>query len=308
MQWLKEACNGQKHCLKNSVDTFLDYIYITHTQSDETKENYRKDVNQFISYLDGADVLNLSQDIGYGYLNALYESGLAPASVSRKISALRSYMRFMQANYGALHNPFHSIRVRQAQRKLPAFLSRIEVETLLMSCEDSFSGVRNRALIELMYACGLRVSEVCDLKLSNVNFVDRSIHVIGKGNKERVLFFYESFKDVLMYYVDHVRSTFTSDAANDYVFVNQKGNKLTPRGIQFIVKEQGVKASLRMAVHPHMLRHSFATHLLDNGASLRIVQSLLGHESISTTQIYTHVSMDTLRRNYDRAMDKIILT
>ncbi|AMC93504.1 recombinase XerC [Erysipelothrix larvae] len=294
--------------MNETLNTFLNYIYITHTQSEETKSSYRRDILQFIDYIEDEDLMNLPHDIGYSYLNALYEFGLEPSSIARKISCLRSYMKFLQANYGALTNPFDSIRIRRGRRKLPSFLSRNDLENLFSSCEQDVLGLRNRALFELMYACGLRVSEACNLILSDINTNDHSLIVRGKGNKERVLFYYESYAKVFDAYLKQSRVQLVDDTSNQSVFLNNKGNPLTPRGVQYLLKKQSEIAGLRESVHPHMLRHSFATHMLDNGAGLRIVQSLLGHESISTTQIYTHVSIDTIKRYYNKAMENVDLT
>lgn len=289
------------------LENFLRHIKITHTASEHTYESYKNDVSQFIDYLEGEDILNLDQNLGYSFMNLLYEMELASSSIARKVSANRSFMRFLQLNYGAMTNPFDQITVRQTEKKLPKFLMFSELQQLIESCDDTDLGYRNRVMIELMYACGLRVSEVCDLKISEINLQDRTLLVLGKGEKERYLFFYESLIPRLNHYIVEIRSKLIK-TEHDYLFVNQRGNQITPRGVQHILKEQGVKANLKMKLHPHMLRHTFATHLLDNGASLRVVQSLLGHESISTTQIYTHVNMDKLKKTYETAMKNVKVT
>ena len=289
------------------LDNFLKHIKMTHTASEHTEESYKNDVSQFLEYLEGEDLLKLDQGVGFSYVNALYEMELASSSIARKISALRSFMKFMQLNYGATRNPFSAITVRQSQKRLPNFLMYSELETLITSCDDTDLGLRNRVLIELMYATGLRVSEACNLQIQDMDIENRTLRILGKGNKERILFFYESLQDLLKAYIRESRSRLMDDA-HDCLFVNGKGKPLTSRGVQYILKTQGEKANLRMHLHPHMLRHTFATHLLDNGASLRIVQSLLGHESISTTQIYTHVNMDKLKRVYETAMDNVKVT
>lgn len=289
------------------LSNFLKHIKITHSASEHTDESYRHDIEQFLEYLEGEDLLNLNQGLGYAYVNALLEMKLAQASIARKISSLRTFMKFMQLNYGALSNPFTSISIRQSHKKLPGFLMIRELEDLLTSCDETDLGKRNRVLIELMYACGLRVSEAVNLKIKDLDIKNRTLMVVGKGDKERYLFFYESLAPRLIHYIDVVRNKLL-DQEHGYLFVNNRGEPLTSRGIQHIMKVQGQKAGLRMHLHPHMLRHTFATHLLDNGASLKIVQSLLGHESISTTQIYTHVSMKKLKAVYEAAMEDIEVT
>ena len=296
--------NSNEHYLEQ----FLKQIRVSNTASEHTETNYRLDVMQFFDYIEDEDLMDLDRSIGYGFVNALYETGLSSSSVSRKMSVLRSFMKFMQMNYGAKSNPFTNITIKSTKQRLPQFLMFTEVESLLMSCDSSDLGIRNRALIELMYACGLRVSEASELRIHDIDFNDRSILVLGKGSKERYLFYYESLSSVLDVYINEVRPRLMKDVKHNYVFVSNHGKQLSSRGIQYIMKVQGEKAGLRMHLHPHMLRHSFATHLLDNGASLRIVQTLLGHESISTTQIYTHVSTDRLKKSYDEAMKHINLT
>jgi integrase/recombinase XerC len=290
------------------LENFLLQIKISNTDSKYTEINYRRDVTQFIEYLEAEDLLDLDTKIGFSYISALYETGLAQSSVSRKVSSLRSFMRFIQLNYGAKNNPFINIRIKRTSSKLPSFLMFSEVEQLLGSFDQSDLGFRNRVLVELMYACGLRVSEASGLRMRDINFDDRSILVMGKGSKERYLFYYESLSPLLAQYIETIRPNFLKGSTTDYLFLNRSGKPLSDRGIQHIFKVAGERAGLRTHLHPHMLRHSFATHLLDNGANLRVVQMLLGHESISTTQIYTHVSTETLRKSYNDAMNKIDVT
>ncbi|MEG0327914.1 MAG: tyrosine-type recombinase/integrase [Erysipelothrix sp.] len=282
------------------------HIAITNTSSEHTADAYYRDVSQFLEFIGSHNVLEVDDKLAYSYLNELYESGLSSASVARKISSLRSFYKFLQQNYGALVNPFIHIKIRKQSRKLPQFLMFDEIEKLLLSCDDSNLGIRNQILIELMYACGLRVSEVCNLKCKDIDTSERVVRVIGKGNKERILFYYDALNPKLMNYLNVVRPKLSKEG-EDFVFVNGQGKPLTTRGVQYILEKQSEKAGLKIKVHPHMLRHSFATHLLDNGASLRIVQELLGHESLSTTQIYTHVSMKRIKDAYDEAMKKMPL-
>ncbi len=289
------------------LDEFLRHIATTSTASEHTEDAYRRDVSQFLDTIGSENILSLKQEDAYNYLNVLYENGLSGASVARKISSLRSFMKFMQMNYGAATNPFVNIKIKRQSRKLPKFLMYEEIEKIILSCDTDDLGIRDALMIELMYACGLRVSELVALRLSDINFEERSLTIIGKGNKQRYLFFYESLLPKFERYLKDTRPNFIKEDT-DVVFLNSRGKALTPRGVQFIFEKIGKKAELRMKLHPHMLRHSFATHLLDNGASLRVVQMLLGHESLSTTQVYTHVSLQRLKESYDYAIEKIPLT
>lgn len=270
-----------------------------------TQTGYRGDVAQFLEYVGSLDVMDLDQRYAYDYLDVLYSQSLSPRTVARKVSAIKSYFKFLQRNYGAKRNPFSAIKIKQRARKLPKFLMHDEIERLLLACDNDANGIRNQVMIELMYACGFRVSELIHLQLHDINLQERSIRVIGKGNKERMLFFYESLKDKLEIYIARVRPTLLNQEDPGYLLINHRGGPLQERGVQYIVRELGVKANLRTRVHPHMLRHSFATNLIDNGASLRMVQVLLGHESLSTTQIYTHVSMQKIREDYDKAIKEM---
>lgn len=281
------------------------HIEVTNTASDHTLEAYGRDVSQFLDYLGSMDLLKVDTHYAYDYLDVLYSQKLAQRSISRKVSALRTYFKFLQMNYGAINNPFRGIKVKTTSKSLPKFLMFDEIQKLLYVCGNDSLGFRNQLLIEMMYACGLRVSEVTNLKLKDINLNDRSIHVTGKGNKERKLYFYEALLPKLYRYLDDIRLTIGDANSSEYLFTNAKGKQLTSRGIQFILESISSSAGLKYKVHPHMLRHSFATHLVDNGASLRMVQVLLGHESLSTTQIYTHVSLQKLRDDYDKAIQQI---
>lgn len=295
--------------MKHYLNEFLRHISATNTASDHTRDAYSRDVTQFLDFLDESDdLLSLDTDIAYNYLNELYNAKLSSTSVARKISTLRSFFKFLQMNYGAQINPFSSVKIKQGSRSLPNYLTVEEMNALLLSCSDDNLGIRNQVLIELMYACGLRLQECTNLKMSDISIRDRKLSIIGKGNKERTLFFYESLAIKLDNYIKVIRPQLLKDKQNDTLFLNTHGNPISRRGVQFVLEKQGKEANLRMHLHPHMLRHSFATHLLDNGANLRIVQTLLGHETLSTTQIYAHVSLSKIKDAYDSAMKNLPLT
>ena len=168
---------------------------------------------------------------------------------------------------------------------------------------DNDEDIRNRAMFEIMYACGLRVSEVVSLRVDDIDLNDHVLRVIGKGSKERIVPFYDEAGDFLKLYLNQVRKKWC-DEKERICFLNLKGNPLTTRGVQYILDKVVLKSNLLLKVHPHMFRHSFATHLLDNGADLRVVQELLGHSSLSTTQIYTHVSREHLKNTYEKAFPR----
>ena len=294
--------------MNSYLKEFLSHISASHSASSHTEDAYAFDVEQFIEFLENDDLMSVPVETAYSYVNELYKMEMSSSSVARKISALRSFYKFLQVNYGVAVNPFSTLKIRQQSRTLPKYLMFEEVRELLDSCEKTDLGIRNRVLIEVMYACGLRVHEASELKLSNFDFEDRSIRIVGKGDKERLLFYYGALSSRLEKYIENSRFNLLTGKQHNYLFVNSKGDPLSVRGIQYLLEKQGEVCGLRQKLHPHMLRHSFATHLLDNGASLRIVQTLLGHESLSTTQIYTHVSLSKIKKVYQEAMEKIPLT
>lgn len=283
------------------IEDFLKYIQMQNSASVHTQDAYHRDTLQFVEYLEGESIFEVDKDTTYAYVNMLYESGLSIASVHRKVSTLRSFYIYLQIHRKELENPFQKIKMPKRKRNLPDFLMYEEVLQLMESCSNDKLGTRNKLMIELMYATGLRVSEVANLKLADINLLQRSIRVVGKGDKERILFFYPSLSKKISIFIEE-------NGIEEFIFLNHHGNPISSRGIQHLLEKQGIQAGLNKKVHPHMLRHSFATHLLDNGANIRFVQTLLGHESLSTTQIYTHVTTSHLKEVYDKAMDTVSLT
>ena len=287
---------------------FLTHIDLSNTRSVHTRDAYQRDLIAFEHYLidlgiqefkdvDKATILRYIEK-----LNRQKTGGLKNSSLSRKISSLRSFYKFLLTQGRVDRNPVHGILLPSKEKHLPDFLLFEEVNRLFESFDLSdVNQLRNRALFELMYACGLRVGEAVTLTLSAINLSQRTLRFVGKGSKERMVPFYTDASVILQRYLKESRPILMAQKAHDRVFVNQKGEPLTPRGVEYLLEKSALAAGLTHAVHPHMLRHSFATHLLDNGADLRLVQELLGHSSISTTQIYTHVTLDRLRETYLKA-------
>lgn len=289
------------------LDEFMDTISANNSGSQHTESAYRNDVSQFLVFYETVDLDALRLNDAYDYLEHLYQMGLSSVSVARKVSSIRSYFDFLQLHYGHVHNPFSHIQIKQQSRTLPRLLTHREIDTLLLSCEDDDFGFQTEVIIELMYACGLRASELINLRLRDMNLHERSLKVVGKGEKERVLFFYESLQEKLKIFLEKTRVHIVEDE-HDFLFADRKGKPMSASQLSYLLKKQGEIANLQQALHPHMLRHSFASHLLDNGASIRVVQTLLGHASLSTTQIYTHVSLSKIQKAYYAAMDDIKLT
>lgn len=266
--------------------------------SENTRSAYRKDIQQFIDFLkqENIEVFDVDYRIISNYLYQLNGlNQLKNSTISRKLSALRSYYSYLCEFKSCVHHPFLNIKNPKLNQPLPEFLFVEEMDFFLESIniEEDF-GFRNRIMFEIMYACGLRVSEVSNLKVQNIDLSNQIVRVLGKGSKERIVPFYDSLKELIIQYIHQ-------NEIKDYLFLNKSGKKITPRGIQYTLDKCALLANFKMKLHPHMFRHSFATHLLDNGADLIVLQQLLGHESIKTTQVYLHVSNDLLKKEYYQA-------
>ncbi len=284
---------------------FLEYSSTYNTNSKHTRDAYKRDITKFIDFLIANDIsdfnqvdINLASDFMMQLKDGRFsEKQLSSASISRNLSSLRSFYFFLIEFYGVKINPFSLIKNGKGKRKLPDILLYEEVITLFESIDISNPiGLRNRVMLEVMYACGLRVSELCNIKVVDVDLNQRFIRVIGKGNKERIVPFYPLVGKLISKYLNEVRAIYYS--VSPELFIKENGRPLSTRYVQLMVEKLGRQAYLSVAVTPHMFRHSFATHLLDNGADLRIVQELLGHQNLSTTQIYTHLGIDHLKKTY----------
>ena len=230
-------------------------------------------------------------------------TALSNSSYARNLSSLKSFYKYLNRSEGVRHNPVRLFKGASTRRKLPEFLTFDQMDTMLNSFDlTKPSEIRDRAIMEVMYACGLRVSECATLEINKINLKESYLSVLGKESKERMIPFYPRCRKVLELYINEARPELLKDKEDPGIlFLNQHGKSITSRSIQNICEKRGELANLNIHVHPHMIRHSFATHLLDNGADLRVVQELLGHENLTTTQIYTHVTQDRLQRVVDEA-------
>ena len=277
--------------------------------SNYTVLNYINDVNDFRKFLldNGfGSCLEISQNVARYYLSYMNkEVSFKASSVSRKLSSLRGFYKFLMAEKIVDINYFSEVSSPKGDKTLPKYLFDEELDKLIESIDlSTATGKRDHAILEVMYATGVRVSELCTIRLMDIDYYTNSIIVMGKGSKERYLPFHEKAKSAILDYIEFGRGELLKrnkrEVPNE-LFLNFKGGALTPRGVRLIMDELTQKASLNMKVHPHMIRHSFATSLLNNGADLRTVQELLGHVNLSTTQIYTHVSMEKLKEAYNNA-------
>ncbi len=275
--------------------------------SSYTLRNYRTDLEDFLLALAGweIDLLSAGRSDLRRYLAVQQASGIAPASVRRKVSTIRSFYRWLRIEGELENDPFYGVQGPKTPRRLPHVLSSGDIDRLIAAADETQpAGLRDRALMELLYAAGLRVSEVAGLDVRDVDLRQATVRVKGKGSKERVGVFGEPATVALERYLKTARPELAS-GKNDALFLNRSGGRLTVRSVQTLVRKYALKAALPEEVHPHLLRHSFATHLLDGGADLRVVQELLGHESPNTTQIYTHVTENAKRRAMEDAFEQL---
>ncbi|WP_249869795.1 tyrosine recombinase XerC [Oceanobacillus saliphilus] len=285
-------------------EAFVEYLQIEKNASPYTVKYYRNDLEIFFEFLDREGIRDLNEvgqrDIRI-FLTNLYDKQLGRRSVSRKISSLRSFYRFLEREEMVNDNPFVNIYLPKASKTVPGFLYKEELEKLFeVNDMTKPLGQRDQAILELLYGTGIRVSECQGLSLRDVDFSIGTIFVKGKGRKERYVPFGRFAEIALETYIHdgRVKLLEKADTSSESVFLNARGKPLTTRGIRTILNKIVERAALTVHVHPHKLRHTFATHMLNEGADLRTVQELLGHESLSSTQIYTHVTKDHLRDVY----------
>lgn len=295
--------------LKNNdqlIAKFVDYLKNERIYSENTVTSYLSDLTEFQHFLaknGGFETWDkvTRRDVEL-FLQELTNNNASQATKSRKMSTLRSFFGYLNKRDILEIDPTETISLRNSEKKLPEFFYRNELKKVF----DSLQGnkpltLRNKAMFELFYATGMRVSELANLKLDQIDFDLKLILVHGKGNKDRYVAFTNQAKVALKNYLDRGRGQLLEKSEDKgYVFLNNRGKKLTSRGIEYVMQKVFTDAGVGGRVHPHMLRHSFATELINNGADLRSVQELLGHESLSTTQIYTHVSMQHLQNDYQK--------
>jgi len=288
------------------LSEFLLYLKVEKRYSPHTLLSYRKDLDQFCEYLNEylGSVAVLS-DIDLmavrGFVNHLHQSGFEKASIARKLASLRSFFHFLCRQGHMTQNFASAVRSPRLPRKLVSVLQAEEMTNLLdIDFGTSAVGIRDRAIFELLYATGLRIGELTTLQLRDIDFDSRVISVLGKGNKERIVLFGSKAAEALRDYLT-VRSELIQGTDPHFLFLNQHGRRLSETRIRQILDSHVKALALQKKISPHTLRHSFATHLLQSGADLRLIQELLGHSSLSTTQKYTHLNMEQLLKTYQKA-------
>ncbi|GEL14394.1 tyrosine recombinase XerC [Pediococcus cellicola] len=290
---------------QNKIKLFLEYLQVERQYSDQTVKAYRSDLEEFCTFLAQNGGEKPFKEIDHldvsVFMTHLFDQNYSRTTVSRKLSSLRSFYNFLAKNDLVTSNPFKSIKLKKHQNQLPRFFYQKEMNALFEAANsDSALAPRDTALLEVLYGTGIRVSECASLKWANVDFSLRMMLIRGKGDKERYVPFGQYCDNALRIYQASCEKPLMSKyhKKHDYVFVNHYGDPITATGIEYVLNQIIAKSSLTSHIHPHMLRHTFATQLLNNGADLRTVQELLGHSSLSTTQIYTHVTPENLQSNY----------
>lgn len=283
---------------------FLDYLERERNYSKQTIVSYKEDIGLFFVFLANEDIAMDDVDLPVirNFLSQELEKGISKRTCKRRLSALRLFYSFLLREEYVKDNPFYYIDAPKVETKYPDTLYKDQIEKLFeKNAERSDKlAIRDQAILKLLYYSGLRAAELIGLEMHMINMRDRVVRVMGKGRKERLVPFSEDCKKSLENYLTNLRPELFKKGhpPSMKVFLNNQGKELTNRGLEYILKKVEEKAGVELHLHPHIFRHSFATHLVDNGADLRIIQELLGHKSLNATQVYTHISEESMKSNY----------
>ncbi|WP_153731270.1 tyrosine recombinase XerC [Sporosarcina obsidiansis] len=288
--------------IRDLADEYVSYIRLEKNYSSYTVAEYEKDLQGFFAFLEHEHINDLDE-VDYAvarlYVTRLYDRMFARTTISRKISSIRSFYKFANARYGIQDQAFRLLYHPKKEERLPAFFYEQELEKLFeVTIGEDHRSLRDRALLELLYATGIRVGELVSIEVKDVDHYLGIVKVMGKGRRERFVP-YGSFADeALERYLEASRPRLMKEKKHSMLFVNLRGDPLTARGVRYILNDLMERAALHTKITPHMIRHTFATHLLGAGADLRTVQELLGHRHLSSTQVYTHITNEHLRQTY----------
>lgn len=289
------------------LSEFQDYLLNVRRYSSNTVTSYSFDICDFTKYIRGLGKIfkDIKVDDVKSWILDLTERQIGKRSIKRKMSSLKSFYAWMYLQKKVDSDPFEYVHSPKATHALPDFFSEKEIDILLTANEKRTDKLKDRdqALLMLMFASGLRASEVVNLTFNQVDFDNRIMKVSGKGNKDRLVPFTNSAKEAMLNYINGLRKDLLKEDTK-YIFLNSQGNKMTVRGLEYILDEIEAKTGLYGKIHPHMLRHSFATKMLNRGADLRTIQELLGHSSIETTSIYTHVAYENMKETYEKTFPR----
>ncbi len=292
-----KALNYNSNFKKEGID-FINYLLIDKKYSEDTIFSYKNDLEKFFTFFKNTSIKNINKNDLRNYLKYLNESGLSEKSISHNISTLRSFYKFLVAEEYLDDNLIMFIDLPKIPKNLPNVLSVEEIDRLLdISVRDKYSA-RNKAMLELMYSSGLRISELINLKVIDVSLDEALVRIFGKGSKERIVPIGDCALNALKTYIFVYRKELLKKQNSDYLFLSSLGNKMSRQAFFKIIKALALEKNIKTEISPHTLRHSFATHMLNYGADLRSIQELLGHSDISTTQIYTHISQNKISDDY----------
>ncbi len=285
--------------MKKYIGDFLVYLRVEKNFSPHTLRAYKSDLSQFKKFIgeQGTKIKKVDRQLLRRYL-ILLQKNCKAKTIQRKVAAIRSFFKFLLRRKICRANPALLIRAPKTEKPLPKFLDEDETIKLLESPGNNLAGLRDKAILETLYSTGVRVSELANLKKSDVDFIGGSLKVKGKGKKERIVPIGEKALAAIRDYLSQRRES------REFIFLNRFGEKISGAGISKILKKYGEKIGLREAISPHILRHTFATHLLNHGADLRAVQELLGHSNLVTTQIYTHLTTTRLKKIYQKSFPR----
>lgn len=285
------------------INDYLDYIKYERNYSDYTYKFYKRDLEEFASFLKQENIKIIDQKTIKSFMYRLKQNGNEERSIARKLSSLKSYFKYLRKNEISMENPFEFIEKQKIKKPLPELLTYDEIMELLrieISPKEELNK-RNYLIVRVLFATGVRVSELTNIKLENIDYEEDVIKILGKGNKERYVFFDEETEVLLKKYILIERETIRQNKNNTFLFLNRFGEKMSERSIELILQDMGRRLKSPKEIYPHMLRHSFASFLLDSGADLRSIQELLGHKSLQATQVYTNLSTQRLQKNYLQA-------
>ncbi len=290
--------------MNRPLKLFLDHLTNERKYSPKTVDSYRRDVEKFFDFL-------LNEDIGMdeidvitirNFLTVELNNGITKRSCKRRMSALKQFYDFCFKNEFVMENPFIFINSPKTERKFPKVLYKDQVQDILKGNRERTDELmlRDQVILEILYYTGIRASECVNLTIQDVSFYTRTVRVVGKGNKERLVPFTNECKTTIEQYLKIIRPVLASKKLEptSALILNNQGEKLTTRGLEYILDKIEERIGLYVGLHPHVLRHSFATHLLENGADLRVIQELLGHEDLNATQVYTHVTEEAMKHTY----------
>ena len=287
--------------MEKEINNFIEYLKYQRNYSNFTCNNYKKDLNEYNSFIlnNKINYKNMDYNDAKEYAIYLNKKNDAKSTISRKLSSLRTFYKYLVLNNKVESNPFLLVSSPKKEKRIPKFINYNNMEEILnVPNIKTKEGQRERVILEVLYASGVRVSELVNIKLKDIDFSNKNILIFGKGSKERLVSFGDYALEYINLYLKEGRNLLLDGVKSDYLIVGKKSEKLTTRRVEQIIDDIIKRTSIKLNITPHMFRHTFATHLLDNGCDLLVVQELLGHASLSSTEIYTHVSNEHLREVY----------